>query len=945
MDERELESYILNLPESKGKDKKSAIKAYQRTLGNDYENKPLKQDGIVGPRTLSAYNKKNNINTNTSNNNEKSKRIVTEKQDKQSNDVVSSLDNNLPEVVVTADRVEKTSNDNRSNVTTKPQTDQEIKNQILNNDLKANPNDELKMKTLELNPEDVSTTGKDNKTLSNPEPNPSKPTEFQNQFENKILLGKTPSPQPTIEVEPQERDNTPEIDFKNKGNVINKQDVIVDNPTNGNNNNSNVNNTGKPIIVDNPDRDKQVIRVEDVVDDGNGKSFTQSFLPPDYRDKRPGFFPGLGLFAREDNGNVTSNNASNNNVNNSNTSNSNSNSNFNPLRSLSNTKLGRFANRMMDRYKDRRDARNERNAYISNAAKEYSDNQIQKTGMKSVPSDLSKREVRKFARQVDKNMRSYQRNEQKSIRDENQRNRIIDRMAGKSDRLMNNYDDFRNNYVNSQNNKTSRNRMRQDYRTQKDDLMDDKTNQQVDKRIASKQEQFNNRYNNRLNRLNQQKQQFINNGVPANTSITNENANSNTIDKYKNSTAEELQMRREDAIRSYNDRYRNNPKMKLSYKNGGTIKKYQNAGYVNPLNPNDIDYSKNLSNITGYNNSMYGEPLQADTTPLTTDKPINVTDSKGNVSYNQPNYSSGLQFKSKTSTMNNGVNNNNGNNNTIGSGTGYDYDETRLKHYGDRLQHNANLLPVLYNASKAIFDKPELQRPIQNEQSQAMLSTVKNNVMNVNMDNINAGRIAAQNTIRNNARSSGSIMNNLLALNTNASRELNNEQYRVDSANSAQKNTYANALSQVGGQRQQEFQRIDEANRQHRLAMDKFRRDALESGEKAMINKGQMLNQQKQDKISLDTYINQLSSDYKVTTNPDGTMTVDYKGQKSIIPKNSTAYQAKKQVEEMTSTDKEGNRPYQSVDANKVKKQQEKQNADNAKNNKNNGGYIRRFVF
>jgi hypothetical protein len=378
-------------------------------------------------------------------------------------------------------------------------------------------------------------------------------------------------------------------------------------------------------------------------------------------------------------------------------------------------------------------------------------------------------------------------------------------------------------------------------------------------------------------------------------------------------------------------------------KNGGYLKKYQNSGYINPLDNRNVDYSLNNSNITNYQNSMYGQPLAMDTTPLTNDKPITVNDSKGNVSYNQPSYSSGLQFNSNTNSNSN--NNSNNKNKTRKSQYVSGYDETRLEHYGDRLQHNANLLPVLYNTSKAIFDKPELQRPFQNEQAQAALSTMRNNVINVNTDNINSGRIAAANTIRNNARSSGSTMNNLLALNTNASRELNNEQYRVDSANSAQRNTYANMLNQVGAQRQSENQRIDEANRSHRLAMDKFRRDALESGEKAMINKGQMLNQQKQDRIALDTYVNQLSSDYKVEYNPDGTADVKFKGKLvRKMPKGSTKYDYQQMKEETESTDKEGNRENAQLSATTIPTTETIGRAS-GKESKKQGGYIRKFIF
>lgn len=208
------------------------------------------------------------------------------------------------------------------------------------------------------------------------------------------------------------------------------------------------------------------------------------------------------------------------------------------------------------------------------------------------------------------------------------------------------------------------------------------------------------------------------------------------------------------------------------------------------------------------------------------------------------------------------------------NGNEFNYDPTRLTYYGNRMQANANLLPVLYNTSKALFDKPEVQRPFYNNQDQATLAGLRNNKINANMNPINTGRVVAMDAIRNNARGSGSLMSNLIAANANANKQMNDESYRVASANQAQDNTYLEKLHSVGTNRQLENKYTDEANRKHRLAMEEFRRDAIKSGEKAMINKGQLLNSELSNQMKLEGYLNQLGQDYKFQQDNNGNLKI-----------------------------------------------------------------------
>lgn len=229
---------------------------------------------------------------------------------------------------------------------------------------------------------------------------------------------------------------------------------------------------------------------------------------------------------------------------------------------------------------------------------------------------------------------------------------------------------------------------------------------------------------------------------------------------------------------------------------------------------------------------------------------------------------------------------------TQSGSTGAPYWNSRkLNVFGNQMQHEANMYPVMYNVGKSLFDKAEVQNPTYNKQDVAFLQGMKRNQIGLNMNPINDNRAAMNQAIRGNARGSGQILNAYAAAQNTASKNMNDEMYRVKNANQAQENNYLQALSQVGSNRREIDTLVDEKNRQHRLSFEKFQRDALESGEKAQINKGQMINQELSDKITMDNYLNQIGKNFQYKLQGDGTYMIefeDFSGNKRKMSPNQT---------------------------------------------------------
>ncbi len=251
---------------------------------------------------------------------------------------------------------------------------------------------------------------------------------------------------------------------------------------------------------------------------------------------------------------------------------------------------------------------------------------------------------------------------------------------------------------------------------------------------------------------------------------------------------------------------------------------------------------------------------------------------------NDPNFS--LRFNESISQPSNTNSNTNPNTTTTDQPiTQSGYDPTRLMYYGNKMQHMGNLLPTMYNTSKYLFDKPEVEIPRYNNQESTYLGGMKNLTINPNMEPINTTQRAVFDTIRNNSRNTGQMLSNLQTAATNTTRAANEEAYKAKLANVQFKQQYLGALNNVGDQ----HRLIDEQNylrnQQHRLAKENLGTAAIESGEKTLINKAQLHNQEQADWMKAQLYLNEIADDYKVVPDANGTYQIVFK------PKGQNNYQ------------------------------------------------------
>lgn len=216
------------------------------------------------------------------------------------------------------------------------------------------------------------------------------------------------------------------------------------------------------------------------------------------------------------------------------------------------------------------------------------------------------------------------------------------------------------------------------------------------------------------------------------------------------------------------------------------------------------------------------------------------------------------------------------------------WDPTRLHLYGNKVQHAGNMVPVMYNSAKYLFDKAEVQNPIYNKQDVAFLQGARRNMMHTNMNPIADSRAVLDQSIRGNARGSGQLMNALQMSANNAAKAMNEETYKTKLANQNQMNNYLQSLNAVGNNRREIDTLVDEKNRQHRLTHDKFGKDTNESYEKALINKGLFHNKELEDHIKLKSYLNNIGTNFEYVTGKNGVPYVKFKnkktGQQSMLP-------------------------------------------------------------
>ena len=208
---------------------------------------------------------------------------------------------------------------------------------------------------------------------------------------------------------------------------------------------------------------------------------------------------------------------------------------------------------------------------------------------------------------------------------------------------------------------------------------------------------------------------------------------------------------------------------------------------------------------------------------------------------------------------------------------GYDYDPTKLKYYGNKMQHYANMIPTSYNTSKYLFDRPLVERSAYNKQDENFVQGMRNNLVQANMENINSQASTTLDNIRNNSRGTGTMMANLLAANTSTSNLKNQLSHQANTTNMQQRNSYLQSLHGVGANRNAEDKSVAARNIQNVIAHEKFGKDAREAMEKTMINKAELHNAELKDHITVTNYLNNLGAQYKVMQDQYGNPVVRFK--------------------------------------------------------------------
>lgn len=196
--------------------------------------------------------------------------------------------------------------------------------------------------------------------------------------------------------------------------------------------------------------------------------------------------------------------------------------------------------------------------------------------------------------------------------------------------------------------------------------------------------------------------------------------------------------------------------------------------------------------------------------------------------------------------------------------TGDEYDPTKLHYYSHKMNHYANNIPLWHNASKYVFDKPLVEKSRYNKQDEASLAGLRNNMMTPNMENVNSQAKMTIDNIRRNSRNTGTMMANLQAANTNTANVRNQVADRALQANVSARANYLNALHGVGASRKAEDDRVVDRNLKHEITHDKFGKDAREAAEKSMLNKANMLAQERNDYLTMQNYVNNISNEYKM---------------------------------------------------------------------------------
>lgn len=178
----------------------------------------------------------------------------------------------------------------------------------------------------------------------------------------------------------------------------------------------------------------------------------------------------------------------------------------------------------------------------------------------------------------------------------------------------------------------------------------------------------------------------------------------------------------------------------------------------------------------------------------------------------------------------------------------YNYKDLNI--YGNRFQHNANMIPVAFNSAKALWDKAEVQSAFNNPHDFAYLQGLRNNMEQLNTNDNRGAFAGMMQYLSGNAKGAGARLSNAQAAYSNYANQLDQEAARVQAANVGHMNNYLQALKTTTDARTDERRRVDDENRLHRATQEEFVRDTIKGYESALRQKGIGMNKEWQAYIS-----------------------------------------------------------------------------------------------
>jgi hypothetical protein len=188
----------------------------------------------------------------------------------------------------------------------------------------------------------------------------------------------------------------------------------------------------------------------------------------------------------------------------------------------------------------------------------------------------------------------------------------------------------------------------------------------------------------------------------------------------------------------------------------------------------------------------------------------------------------------------------------------YDFNPNRLQTAGDRLQHAGNALVSGYNFAKMATDPGYVNPLIMPD------FKMQRQFDQANMKPIVEGFNSARRDLSSNIRDTGQLLSNIQNLNATKVSKMVDEAVRAATQQRVYDKAFQTEQQGYEDLKAQELRRLEALKREDMAAKEQFGKESVEGLEKTMINKGQLLNAQLKKINEVNSYVNQLSPEYKV---------------------------------------------------------------------------------